>query len=120
MAQDSTVVGDLEAARKTRLQNALKRVTTDRDVANARLFVASDALHQNTGVDLPVDGGRTMLRVRRDSRERIGEWTLEIIRRSDAAQGFEVLPRRWVVHGEFVNYAAIGIWNRPRQCFRQA
>ena len=24
------------------------------------------------------------------------------------------------VHGEFVNYAAIGIWNRPRQWCRQA
>ena len=29
--------------------------------------------------------------------ERIGRWTLEIVKRSDAAQGFEVLPRRWVV-----------------------
>ena len=26
----------------------------------------------------------------------------------------------WPVHGEFVNYAAIGIWNRPRQWCRQA
>jgi enamine deaminase RidA (YjgF/YER057c/UK114 family) len=25
-----------------------------------------------------------------------------------------------LVHGEFVNYAAIGIWNRPRQWYRQA
>jgi hypothetical protein len=24
------------------------------------------------------------------------------------------------VHGEFVNHAAIGIWNRPRQWLRQA
>ncbi len=24
------------------------------------------------------------------------------------------------VPGEFVNYAAIGIWNRPRQWYRQA
>ena len=30
-----------------------------------------------------------------------GEWTIEIIRRSDAAQGFEVLPRRWVVERTF-------------------
>ena len=27
---------------------------------------------------------------------------------------------RIAVHGEFVNYAAIGIWNRPRQWCRQA
>ncbi len=28
---------------------------------------------------------------------RIGKWTIEIIKRSDAAKGFVVLPRRWVV-----------------------
>ncbi|NJO55240.1 MAG: IS5 family transposase [Rhodospirillales bacterium] len=26
-----------------------------------------------------------------------GRWTVEIVKRSDAAQGFELLPRRWVV-----------------------
>ena len=26
-----------------------------------------------------------------------GEWTIEIVKRSDAAQGFVLLPRRWVV-----------------------
>jgi transposase len=31
----------------------------------------------------------------------IGRWTLEIIRRSDTAKGFEVLPRRWVVERTF-------------------
>jgi hypothetical protein len=29
-------------------------------------------------------------------------------------------PRRVRVHGKFVNHAAIGIWNRPRQWYRQA
>ena len=28
---------------------------------------------------------------------KIGTWTLEIIKRSDTAKGFELLPRRWVV-----------------------
>jgi putative transposase len=27
----------------------------------------------------------------------LGNWTFEIVRRSDNAEGFEVLPRRWVV-----------------------
>ena len=31
----------------------------------------------------------------------IGKWTLEIIKRSDSAKGFEVLPRRWVVERTF-------------------
>ena len=37
------------------------RVSTDADVANACLFLASDASRQITGVDLPVDGGWAML-----------------------------------------------------------
>ena len=32
----------------------------------------------------------------RKALKRIGEWTIEIIKRSDTAHGFEVLPRRWV------------------------
>ena len=31
----------------------------------------------------------------------IGDWNVEIIKRSDAAEGFEVLPRRWVVERTF-------------------
>ena len=27
----------------------------------------------------------------------LGRWTIEVVKRSDAAKGFEVLPRRWVV-----------------------
>ena len=32
---------------------------------------------------------------------KIGKWTVEIIKRSDHAKGFEVLPRRWVVERTF-------------------
>lgn len=28
---------------------------------------------------------------------KIGDWTMQIVKRSDTAKGFEVLPRRWVV-----------------------
>ncbi len=33
----------------------------------------------------------------KDALRRFGKWTISIIKRSDAAKGFEVLPRRWVV-----------------------
>jgi transposase len=33
--------------------------------------------------------------------EKIGRWRIEIIKRSDAASGFVVLPRRWVVERTF-------------------
>ena len=33
--------------------------------------------------------------------EKIGQWTLEIVKRSDDMTGFEVLPRRWVVERTF-------------------
>lgn len=33
--------------------------------------------------------------------QKIGRWTVEIIKRTDKAKGFEVLPRRWVVERTF-------------------
>ena len=42
------------------------------------------------------DGGYAGDKLRQALR-RIGKWTLEIVKRSDTAKGFVVLPRRWVV-----------------------
>jgi NAD(P)-dependent dehydrogenase (short-subunit alcohol dehydrogenase family) len=50
-----------EAMERHAADYALKRVTVDADVANACLFLASDASRQITGADLPVDGGWAML-----------------------------------------------------------
>jgi NAD(P)-dependent dehydrogenase (short-subunit alcohol dehydrogenase family) len=50
-----------EAVAKHAADYALRRVSTDADVANACLFLASDVSRQITGVDLPVDGGWAML-----------------------------------------------------------
>jgi NAD(P)-dependent dehydrogenase (short-subunit alcohol dehydrogenase family) len=46
-----------EAMTRHAADYALRRVSTDADVANACLFLASDVSRQITGVDLPVDGG---------------------------------------------------------------
>ncbi len=46
------------------------------------------------------DGGYAGPKLR-DALSRMGEWTVEIIKRSDTADGFEVLPRRWVVERTF-------------------
>ncbi len=32
---------------------------------------------------------------------KIGDWTMEIVKRSDTAKGFEIIPRRWVVERTF-------------------
>ena len=41
--------------------------------------------------------GEKMARVIR----RTGAWSLEIVKRSDAATGFQVLPKRWIVERTF-------------------
>ncbi|WP_372825492.1 SDR family NAD(P)-dependent oxidoreductase [Polaromonas sp.] len=50
-----------EAMTRHAADYALKRVSTDADVANACLFLASDVSRQITGIDLPVDGGWALL-----------------------------------------------------------
>jgi 3-oxoacyl-[acyl-carrier protein] reductase len=46
-----------EAVAQHAAEYALRRISTDQDVAAACLFLASDVSRQITGVDLPVDGG---------------------------------------------------------------
>ncbi len=46
------------------------------------------------------DGGYAGAKLRA-ALKRMGQGTVEIIKRSDSAKGFEVLPRRWVVERTF-------------------
>lgn len=46
------------------------------------------------------DGGYSGPKLKQKLRK-FGRWTLEIIKRSDLAKGFELLPRRWVVERTF-------------------
>lgn len=46
------------------------------------------------------DGGYAGPKLRQ-AMEGHGDWRIEIIKRSDAASGFEVLPRRWVIERTF-------------------
>jgi 3-oxoacyl-[acyl-carrier protein] reductase len=50
-----------EAVDSLASEYALRRISTDSDVANACLFLASDVSRQITGVDLPIDGGWAMV-----------------------------------------------------------
>jgi transposase len=46
------------------------------------------------------DGGYAGRKLREALRGK-GAWTIEIVKRSDTAKGFEVIPRRWVVERSF-------------------
>lgn len=46
------------------------------------------------------DGGYAGEKLRR-ALTKIGDWTVDVIKRSDSAKGFTVLPRRWVVERTF-------------------
>ena len=46
------------------------------------------------------DGGYAGPKLRAALRD-MGNWTIEIVKRSDGAEGFEIIPRRWVVERTF-------------------
>lgn len=46
------------------------------------------------------DGGYAGPKLR-PALQKTGDWTIEIVKRSDGAKGFEVIPRRWVVERTF-------------------
>ena len=46
------------------------------------------------------DGGYAGPKLR-GARESMASWRLQIVKRSDTARGFEVLPRRWVIERTF-------------------
>ncbi len=46
------------------------------------------------------DGGYAGPKLR-DALVDVGKWTIQIVKRSDTAEGFEVIPRRWVVERTF-------------------
>lgn len=46
------------------------------------------------------DGGYAGPKLK-DALTKIGTWTIEIVKRSDKAEGFELIPRRWVVERTF-------------------
>jgi transposase len=50
--------------------------------------------------DVFADGGYSGAKLQ-TALNKIGRWTIEIVKRCDAAEGFVVLPRRWVVERTF-------------------
>ena len=58
------------------------------------------------------DGGYAGPKLR-DALINIGRWTVQIVKRSDTADGFEVLPRRWVVERTFARASGVAEdWSR--------
>ena len=70
--------------------------------ANARRLDGAPEVLKSIAATYPLlrhifaDGGYGGPKLR-EALEKIGRWTLQIVKRSDTAIGFEVIPRRWVV-----------------------
>ena len=79
------------------------RTTTMREVMNAILYMARTGCRWRM---LPwlrhvfADGGYAGQKLKA-ALAKLGQWTLDIAKRSDAGKGFRLLPRRWVVERTF-------------------
>jgi transposase len=62
------------------------------------------------------DGGYSGQKLK-DQLAKLGRWTIEIVKRSDFAKGFELLPRRWVIERTF---AWLGRCRRLAKDFEQS
>lgn len=90
------IVTDTEGFLVTALVHAAD--IQDRDGAPAVLLDAKDRFPWMRHIF--ADGGYAGQKLRNALRNK-GAWTIDIIRRSDKAKGFEILPRRWVVERTF-------------------
>jgi putative transposase len=70
---------------------------TDREGALRLLLMLRGIVHRLQRIW--ADGGYRGAFI--DTVQRLCRWTVEIILRSDAAKGFEVLPKRWIVEPTF-------------------
>ncbi len=66
----------------------------DRDGAPAQLARARSSFPWQRHIF--ADGGYAGDKLQ-DARKNLGDWPIEIVKRSDVAKGFVLLPRRWVV-----------------------
>lgn len=48
----------------------------------------------------------------------IGRWTVQIVKRSNTADGFEVLPRRWVVERNLADFGGVQLVDHSEHTIR--
>lgn len=77
--------------------------TADNQDRDGAPFVLAEIIRRSPGLrHVFADGGYAGDKLREAlSKTGKSKWTIEIIKRSDTAKGFEVLPRRWVVERTF-------------------